>query len=313
MKRDDTLWKTVLEDTFDDFLRFFIPDADEVFDFDKGVEYLDKELDQLFPPEGDEYKPRYVDKLVKVYTRQGTEEWVLVHVEVQGYRDNHFAKRMFQYYTRIWDKYDRSIAAFAIFTDSEAGFMPTSFQQGFLGTAVSYTYNSYKISNQQEEALMASNNPFAQVVLTVKGAIQGKRMSDDELFGLKIGIAKRLYYSGFDKNKIRKIMNFLKYYIRFENEEMVGKFEQELAIVTQNDKTVMGTEEFLLYRAKKEGIQEGIELGIEKGEGKGEAKAKQKIIQKLFLKNWTVEQIAEFAEVSVDFVLAIKRGYGPPK
>lgn len=295
MKRDDILWKTVLEDTFDDFLRFFIPDADKVFDFNKGVEYLDKELDQLFPPEGDEYKPRYVDKLVKIYTRQGAEEWVLVHVEVQGYRDDHFAKRMFQYYTRIWDKYDRSIAAFAIFTDGETGFMPTSFQQGFLGTTVSYTYNSYKILNQAEEALMASNNPFAQVVLTVKGAIQGKRMSDDELFGLKIGVAKRLCYSGFDKNKVRKIMNFLKYYIRFENEEMVGKFEQELAIVTQNDKTVMGTEEFLLYRAEKKGVE------------KGEAKVKRAIQKLLLQQTLTVEQIAETFEVSVDFVLDIKR------
>lgn len=305
MKRDDSLWKTVLEDTFDDFLRFIISDADEVFDFDKGVEYLDKELDQLFPPEDDEYKPRYVDKLVKVYTRQGVEEWVLVHVEVQGYRDNHFARRMFQYYTRIWDKYDRSIAAFAIFTDGEAGFKPASFQQAFLGTTVSYTFNAYKIAEQQEEALMASNNPFAQVVLTVKAAIQGKRMEDDELFGLKIGIAKGLYNSGLNKSKIGKIMNFLKYYIRFENEEMGGKFEQELAIVTQNDKTIMGTEEFLLDRAKKEGIKEGLE--------KGEAKSKQKMIQKLLLENRTVEYIAEFAEVSVDFVLAIKRGYGLPK
>jgi hypothetical protein len=70
MKRDDILWKTILEDTFDDFLRFFIPGSDDLFDLSKGVEYLDKEMDQLFPPEGDEYKLRYVDKLVKVYTRE---------------------------------------------------------------------------------------------------------------------------------------------------------------------------------------------------------------------------------------------------
>ena len=51
MKLDDILWKTLLEDIFDDFLRFFIPDVDRLLDFSRGVEYLDKELDQLFPPE----------------------------------------------------------------------------------------------------------------------------------------------------------------------------------------------------------------------------------------------------------------------
>jgi hypothetical protein len=35
MKRDDILWKAALEDMFDDFLRFFFPNADEIFDFNK--------------------------------------------------------------------------------------------------------------------------------------------------------------------------------------------------------------------------------------------------------------------------------------
>jgi len=109
MKRNDLLWKAALEDLFDDFLRFFYPDASELFDLDKGFEYLDKELEQLFPPEADQYAPRYVDKLVKVFTNTGNEAWVLVHVEVQGYADPDFAFRMFQYYCRILDKYKRPV------------------------------------------------------------------------------------------------------------------------------------------------------------------------------------------------------------
>jgi hypothetical protein len=70
------LWKAALEDLFDDFLRFFYPEADQLFDLEKDFEYLDKELEQLFPPDQDKYAPRYVDKLVKVFTKQGTEEWI---------------------------------------------------------------------------------------------------------------------------------------------------------------------------------------------------------------------------------------------
>jgi len=74
MKHNDLLWKAALEDLFDDFLRFFYPEAGQLFDLEKAFEYLDKELDQLFPPEHDKYAPRYVDKLVKVFTKQGIEE-----------------------------------------------------------------------------------------------------------------------------------------------------------------------------------------------------------------------------------------------
>jgi hypothetical protein len=90
MKRNDILWKSMLEDIFDDFLRFFFVNAEELFDLERGFEYLDKELEQLFPPEGDQWSPKYVDKLVKVYNKCGLEEWVLIHIEVQGYQDHTF-------------------------------------------------------------------------------------------------------------------------------------------------------------------------------------------------------------------------------
>ncbi|QNL48123.1 hypothetical protein H8S90_15050 [Olivibacter sp. SDN3] len=57
-KKDDLLWKGILEEVFDDFLRFMHGNADEVYDLDKGIVFLDKELEQLFPPEGDEFSPK---------------------------------------------------------------------------------------------------------------------------------------------------------------------------------------------------------------------------------------------------------------
>ncbi|TAF95127.1 MAG: hypothetical protein EAZ32_10480 [Cytophagia bacterium] len=94
-------------DIFDDFLRFFITDAEELFDFSRPFEFLDKELEQLFPANPDDFSPKYVDKLVKVFTREGQEKWVLVHIEVQGSKDGNFEHRMFQYFYRIYDKFQR--------------------------------------------------------------------------------------------------------------------------------------------------------------------------------------------------------------
>jgi len=264
MKRNDLLWKAALEDLFDDFLLFFFPDANEIFDLARGFEYLDKELEQLFPPDEDDFTPRYVDKLVKVFTRKGEEEWVLVHIEVQGYTDQDFAKRMFQYYYRILDKYEKPITAFAIFADNSKNFHPRNYERKFLGTKVFYEFNTYKIIDQDDLELEKSNNPFAIAVLTAKLAISRSTLKEQQLFDLAYNLAKRLLTKQMPKVKIRSLMNFLRHYMRFENKEIIAKFDEEISNLTERSVT-MGIEEFLLEQAEKQGIKKGMEKGIEKG------------------------------------------------
>ena len=287
MKRNDLLWKGVLEDLFDDFLRFFYPEADRLFDFEKGFEYLDKELDQLFPPDADTYAIRYVDKLVKVFTRNGGEEWILVHIEVQGYTDRDFAKRMFQYYNRILDQYDKPITAFAIFADTNKGFHPQYYEREFLGTRVYYSYNTYKIIDQSDAELEASNNPFAMAVLSAKLSLSRPGLKDQQLFELAYNLAKRLLTKQMPKEKTRKVMTFLRFYLRFENPEISAKFVQELSILTERSVT-MGIEELLLDQAQKEGMEKG-----KREEAKDIARA---------MKNdgIPVAQVAKFTRLSID-------------
>src|SRR4051812_32368314 len=104
----DILWKGIIEDLFADFLRFFYTDADEIFDMNKGFEFLEKELGELYPGY-DISHPMFVDKLVKVYRKDGKEEWLLIHIEVQGYMDYWFTRRMFTYFCRILDRFDREV------------------------------------------------------------------------------------------------------------------------------------------------------------------------------------------------------------
>lgn len=290
MNRNDILWKATLEDLFDDFLKFFYPDAEQLFDLEKGFEYLDKELEQLFPPEQNQYAPRYVDKLVKVFTQNEAEEWILIHVEVQGYTDQDFAKRMFQYYYRILDRYDKPVTAFAIFADNNKKFHPQFYEREYLGTKVHYSYNTYKILDQDDAALEASNNPFAMAVLSAKLVLTSKKLEDQQLFDLAYDLAKRLLSKQMPKDKIRRVMNFLRYYLRFENQEMFTKFEQEISSLTQKSIT-MGIEEFLLDRAEKEGIEKGIE--------KGKHEEALAIAREMKKENFPVEQIARFTKISI--------------
>lgn len=286
MQRDDTLWKSILEDIFEDFLLFFYPDAGSFFDFSRDFEYLDKELEQLFPPEDNSYQTRFVDKLVKVHCRNGDNEWILVHVEVQGYHDPDFGRRMFTYYSRILDKYDKPITAFAIFTESNAAFKPCEYHREFMGTSVLYRYNAFKILEQDEEMLGQSDNPFAIVALTVKVVLKRKCITDDELLSLKIEIAKNLLERKLSKTKIRRLLGFLRLYIRFENRESGVKFEEAVDHLIQEN-TSMGIEELVKSAFKEEFAIETTENLLRES-------------------SFSIEKIARIVGVSTEFVQKLK-------
>ncbi|BAV06027.1 hypothetical protein SAMN05421788_10699 [Filimonas lacunae] len=128
VQKGDLLWKGIVEDLFADFLRFFFADADDKFDIDKGFEFLDKELHEITPAHELRH-PRFVDKLVKLWYKDGAEKWLLLHVEVQGYVDNHFPARMFTYFYRIYDKFQQEITSLAIFTDNDDDYHPDRYKR----------------------------------------------------------------------------------------------------------------------------------------------------------------------------------------
>ncbi len=294
-RKDDILWKGILEDIFDDFLKFVYPDAGKVFDLNKGFEFLDKELEQVFPPENGEYSPKVIDKLVKVFTKSGNEEWILVHIEVQGQYQKDFGSRMFTYFYRILDKYQKPIVAYAIFTEANTKERPDRFMIDFMGTSLQYKFNTYKIVNQNDGDLLANDNPFALVVLTAKTALAGKNIKnsyerDELLLGLKLKLAKLLLTRKIAKEKIRVLMNFLRYYVSFENPDINTKFEQEVEILTERS-TTMGIEELLLDRAEKQGIEKGIQKGRQE-----EATA---IARELKKEGLTTDFIAKATKLSV--------------
>lgn len=208
----DALWKGIIEDLFDDFLLYFYPEwANSQVDWEKGFSFLDKELEQIWP-QSDTPK-RFADKLVKVHTRSGQEQWVLVHVEVQGYRDSSFPERMFTYFYRIRDRFGKNILALAILTDKHKRFHPKFFKYQFLQTSLKYRFDTFKLLEKSEEELYRPNNPFGLVLLTAKKATQ--KADDATLFGWKRDLVKTLYQEGYSQGKIRKILNFIRFYVSF--------------------------------------------------------------------------------------------------
>ena len=119
----DSPWKEALERYFPEFLALLYPKIHAEIDWTRGPEFLDKELQQVVRDA--ELGRRYADKLAKVYTRDGAETWVLIHVEVQGEPEARFAERMYTYHYRLFDRYTERAWVFR-----KAGCVPCALGQG---------------------------------------------------------------------------------------------------------------------------------------------------------------------------------------
>lgn len=283
-----------MEEIFADLLRFIFPDADQVYNMDRGFEYLDKELAEMDPQPDEEKDTRFADKLVKVFHRDGEEEWVLLHVEVQADTSKRveFSERMYTYFARIRDRHrGKPVSAVAIFTGRNGKDMPGRYVYEYRETRLTYEYPTLSIVDFSDEELDRSENPFAQVVLVAKTALLEERIPEEDLLELKLLIANRLQEKGFGKVKTRAILNFLRNYVLFENPEMNRKFDQRFEL---NDKySVMNTLEYVRMEGKEEGVTE----------------ARLAVVKNLIATTeFSDDRIASIAGVSGAFVKDVRQG-----
>jgi hypothetical protein len=206
---------------------------------------------------------RYVDKLVRVWREDDQEAWVLVHIEIQSQVDAGFSKRMYTYNYRIFDKYDRVVASFAVLGDENQSWKPSSFSYELWGCEVGFKFPSVKLADYRDRwsELDESNNPFATVVMAHLKTQETKGDNEARKFW-KFYLIRRLYEKGYGKEDIRKLFVFIDWlmYLPEEIERQlhyeIKKYEEE-----GNMPHVTSFERF----AREEGIKEGIEQGMEQG------------------------------------------------
>ena len=121
----DGPWKEILEAYFEECMIFFFPDVHAEIDWRKGYEFLDKELQQISREA--ETGRRIADKLVKVWSNQGEQIWILIHIEVQNQPETGFEQRMYIYNARLQDLFGRPVASFAILSDASSNWRPHTY------------------------------------------------------------------------------------------------------------------------------------------------------------------------------------------
>jgi hypothetical protein len=202
----DESWKVAIEQYFEAFVAFFFPEAYQEIAWDRGYEFLDKEFQQIV--QDAEIGKRFVDKLLKVWLRDGEEAWLLLHIELQSQTDSGFSKRMFTYHYRIYDRYGREVVSLAVLGDDQPNWRPQEYAYGRWGCEMRLRFPIIKLLDYTWETLESSDNPFAVVVMAHRKTQDTTQSAPDRL-QWKLRLIKGLYQRGYSRQDIIKIFEVL--------------------------------------------------------------------------------------------------------
>ena len=162
----DHPWKDAIEDLFPYLILFANRRLYKRIDWSKPFRFLEKELRQITKQRSNKGR-RYVDKLVQVAMKDGTQEWLYIHIEIQNDRDSEFPKRMFVYHYRLFEKYGENITSLAVLGDLDADWQPKSYSYGRDGCRTTFKFPMLKLLDYEKkwDTLVRSRNPFATVIM----------------------------------------------------------------------------------------------------------------------------------------------------
>lgn len=138
---------------------------------------------------------KFVDKLVQVSLKDGNEQWILVHIEIQGEVDEEFSLRMYRYFYRIFDRYGKPVVSIAILTSSENWLTEGKFELKAYGSGVEFQYLPFKLMDYDREKLAEDDNPIALVVFAAQER-ERLRQSGNR-YDAKWYLIRRLYERGY--------------------------------------------------------------------------------------------------------------------
>lgn len=314
----DDLWKKLIADLFEDFLLFFLPEFHKEVDFSKSVEFLQQEL---FKEIIEERKGRKMaDQIAKVHLKNGEEQWILVHTEVQSNDHEDFPLRMFEYYYRIFDRYGKKIVSIAVFSNT-SNKSSNQYKEVYFGTELSYTFNKYIVANFDEEELINSPKLFSKALLAsiyMNRTRSGNKMDKRSIYK-RVLLRDVWSLQNATRTEISALLYFVDYLLKLP-EEMSQRLKQELRTeIRKEDEqmlqlhkdelppTLAGILEMEHQEGLELGIERGIEQGIEKGIEQGMEKGIRQMILNLIEKGFTEEVIADVAKITVEQVQEIRK------
>lgn len=265
---DDATWKAYTDDK--ERLRLLVWHADralhDAIDWEREVVPLDKELAQIAPK--GETGVQIVDKLLRVYLKDGSEEWILIHIEIQSSPDVNFEERLFAYYVAIWLRYRRRVVSIAILADDNPNWRPSRYEQTIGQFQVLFKFPTVKLIDLDEQSLIDAGDAASLILAAFIRATRTKNKADLR-YQARIELTKIALDRGYNEDEVKQILLFMERAMKLPA-ELEEQYEKILKEYTSPSGMTM------LTSIERKAIERGLRRGYRRGERRGEQRGLEK-------------------------------------
>ncbi len=295
-------------------LALFLPELHAAIDWTLGYQSLDSEFHQIVRES--ELGATLADKLMRVHLLNGGETWLLIHIEVQSQHEAEFARRMFVFYYRILDRYNRGVVSIAVLGDESKAWRPSEYLTSCFGTEMRFRFAAVKLIDWEDttkrQELEAGANPFASIVFAHLDSLRTKGNPAQRLQA-KWGLIRRLYTHGWTPEQVRQLYRLIDWFL-----ELLKPLEEQLRIdlyVYEEEKKmpyVSSIERLAKEEGWQVGRQAGRQEGLEEGRRKGLVESIERAVEVRFPEvgtalNERLRAVSEFQKLE-EIQRAIFRG-----
>lgn len=278
----DGPWKAGMDGFLPDMMALLFPAAWAEIDWSRPYVALNVELPGL---SGEDPAGRTADALYKVFRLDGSEQWLVFHIEVQSTPDHDLVERMFEYLIRAWQKFGRQVFGFVVLGDLQASFRPGPLCWQLGEGMLLYKFETVKLIDFRDRIaeLEASPNPFALVVLAHLFTKETKN-DQERRRAFKLRLTLLLARRNYDREQIGRIFEVLDWMMRLEPKQAII-YQQEVTALRE-DNTMSAYVNTFQMVARWEGQQEGLLQGRQEGLVQGTHLCAERILRNLLIRRF---------------------------
>ena len=169
------------------------------------------------------------------------------------------------------------------------GFHQQEYRYDYLGMELIYRFHAFSLIDYPPERLRRIDNIFSLIMEAAWYHLNHHKLSDEERMRQKMKVVNRIRNATYPIEKIRKLIDFIKYYVQFQKSEHYRKFEET---ITKSSKP-MGITEGILEQVRSESM------------ALGSVNQSKVAIRNLHLEGMSISKIATILEMEIAKVEAL--------
>ncbi len=275
----DELWKEGTDVYFQQMIQLLFPAVYTIIDWSKKFESHEQELREIFA--GGTTGKCVVDKLFKVYRKDGVEAWLYLHLEIQAQYDKDMPQRMYIYHCRLVSKQKMPLIGLMVLGDDNPNWRPDRFEQKIGKSEIVLKFDAVKLLDFKDriEEIRSSGNPFAYFVIAHLRVLETKK-DPQKRFSYKEELTKALLEEGVSEKDATTMFRFIDALMKLPP-ELEEEYLKKIHAYQEEKKMpfIAPFEEIAMEKGKQAGLQEGRQVGLQEGKQVGLQEGRQAGLQ----------------------------------